>query len=116
NVAKRSAGVGRAVLGHRLLLFGNLERLDGQRDLAGLAIDLGDAGIDLVALGETLGTLIGAIAAQVGAADERRHLRVGNLDLDAAVVDIGDRAGHDRALLDAVAAFGELTGRKLLDA
>src|SRR5690606_13096130 len=73
DVAERGAGVGRAVLGHRLLLLGDLESLDRERDLAGLAIDLGHAGIDLVALGEALGALVVAVAAEVGAADESRH-------------------------------------------
>src|SRR5690606_19524016 len=96
NVAERGARVGRAVLSHRLLLLGDLERLDGETDLAGLAVDLGNARIDLVALGEALGTLIVAIAAEVGATDEGRHFAVGDLDLDATIIDLDDRAGHHR--------------------
>ena len=49
--------------GHGFLLFGDFQRLDRETDLAGLAIDRGHARIDLVALGETLRTLVVAVAA-----------------------------------------------------
>src|SRR4051794_33348181 len=80
DIAQRSARIRRAVGGDRLLFLGDFEGLDRQRDLAGLAVVLGDAGVDLVALGETLGTLVVAVAAEIGAADERGHLAVGDLD------------------------------------
>src|SRR5690606_33839674 len=104
DVAQRCPGVRGAKLRHGLLLLGDLERLDGEGNALRLLVELGDAGIDLVALREALRTLVVAVAAQVGAADECRHLAVGELDLDATIVDLGDRTGHDRALLDALAA------------
>src|SRR6266545_4180845 len=54
NIAERRAGVGRAVLGDRLLLLGDLQRLDRNADLARLLVELRHAGIDLLADRETL--------------------------------------------------------------
>ena len=62
NVAERRARIGRAVLGDRFLLFGDFQRLDRDRHLAGLAVELGDAGIELLADLEALGALIAAVA------------------------------------------------------
>jgi hypothetical protein len=53
-----------------LLLFGDFQRLDRDRNLAGLSVELGDAGIDLLANGEALGALLGAVTRQIGTADE----------------------------------------------
>jgi hypothetical protein len=75
NVAQRCAGVGRAILCDGFLLFGNFQRLDRQADLAVVLVELGDAGIDLLANGEALGPLLGAVTRQVGAADEDRSCR-----------------------------------------
>ena len=74
DVAERSARIGRTVVGDGFLFLGDFERLDRQRDARGLAIVLGDACVDLFALGETLRTLVVAIAAEVGTADEGGHL------------------------------------------
>src|SRR4029079_7814731 len=65
DVAKRSAGIGGAVLRHGLLLLGDLERLDRDRDLAGLGIDLGHDGIELLANTEAVWALLGAVARQI---------------------------------------------------
>src|SRR5690606_36961800 len=117
DVAERRTRVGRAVGGHGLLLLGDLERLDGEADALRLLVVGDDAGIDLVALGEALGALVVAVAGEVGATDEGRHLAVGDLHLDAAVIDLGHRAGHHRALAQALArAVGNLAGGELLDA
>src|SRR5689334_5237588 len=43
NIAERSSGIGGAVLGDGLFLFGHFQRLDRHRNLAGLAVELGDA-------------------------------------------------------------------------
>src|SRR6202158_466550 len=67
NVAERSPGIRGAVLGDRLLLLGDFERLDRHRDLAAAAIELGDAAVDLLADRETLGPLLGAVASKLGA-------------------------------------------------
>src|SRR6185437_10642466 len=103
DVAERGASIGRAVFGHRLFLFVELLRLDRERRLAGGAIESGDLGIDLLADGETVRPLLGAVARQLRFADESGEA-AGHLDLDAAIVAAGDRAGHDIALLDLGAA------------
>src|SRR3569833_2136379 len=117
DVAERSARVRRPIGGDRFLLLGDFQRLDGEGDLAGLAVVLGDARVNLLTLGEALRALVVAVAAQIGAADERRHLRIRAAHFDAAIVDLGDGAGHDRALLEAVAGRVLLVaGGELLDA
>src|SRR6185437_9780730 len=118
----RRARIGRAVLRDRLLLLGDFERLDGDGDLARLAIELGDARIDLFADREALGPLVAAIARELVALDEGGELGARNLHLEAAVLDLDDLAGDDRALAHfAFALFADLRRRKrvtgqLLDA
>ena len=63
------------------------------------------AGVDMVALGEALGPLLGAVAAEVRPADEGLHPVV--LHLDAAVLDRGDGDGDDVAPLHAGDRVGE---------
>src|SRR5450759_5448900 len=41
DVAERSTGIGGTILRDRFLLLGDFERLDGDADLVGLAIELG---------------------------------------------------------------------------
>src|SRR6266487_3012890 len=106
NVAERSAGIRGAVLG---------ERLDRHRDLAAAAIELGDAGVDLLADRETLGALLGAIAGELGTLDEGGEIRADDLHVDARFLDLGDLAGDDRALLE-VAGLRERIRLELLDA
>src|SRR5438128_2240396 len=115
NVAERSAGIRGAVLGDRLLLLGDFERLDRHRDLAAAAIELGDAGVDLLADRETLGALLGAIAGEFGTLDEGGEIRADDLHVDARFLDLGDLAGDDRALLE-VAGLRERIRLELLDA
>src|SRR5690606_33337708 len=88
---------------------------DRKGDLAGLAVDAADLGIDALSHGEALRTLLRTIAGQVGLADEAGDA-LGQLQLDAAVVDLGDRAGHHRALAEAVGRTLEGIGLELLDA
>src|SRR6266699_84128 len=115
NVAERSAGIRGAVLRDRLLLLGDFERLDRHRNLAAAAIELGDPGIDLLADRETLGALLGAVAGKLGALDERREIRADDLHVDARLLDLGDLAGDDRALLE-IAGLRERIRLELLDA
>src|SRR5215468_3589712 len=68
DVAQAGARIGRAVFGHRLLVFVDLTRLDRERQLARLGIHRRDLGVDLLADGEAVGTLIAALARQVGLA------------------------------------------------
>src|SRR5580693_8384356 len=115
NVAQRRPRIGGAVLRDGLLLFGDFERLDRDLHLAGLLVELDHPRIDLLADGETLGALVGALARQFGPLDEGGEIGPGDPDLDAAFLDLEHLAGHDRALLD-VARLGERIALKLLDA
>src|ERR1700694_1565996 len=58
DVAEGSAAIGGAVLGDRLLLLRDLQRLDRHVDAAAVAVDADDGGIDLVAHVEALGPLL----------------------------------------------------------
>src|SRR5260370_28364449 len=115
NVAERRPRIGGAVLRDGFLLFGDFQRLDRDLHLAGLLVELDHPRIDLFADGETLGALIGALARQFGALDEGGEVGAGDLDLDAALLDLEHFAGHHRALLD-VARLGERIALELLDA
>src|SRR5689334_20862044 len=72
DVAEARAGIGGAVLGHRLLLLLDLARLDRERDLARRAVDGRDLRVHLLADGEAVRTLLGAVARELGLADEAR--------------------------------------------
>src|SRR5215813_2509540 len=98
DVAQAGARVGRAVLGHRLLVLVELARLDRERQLAGLGIDRRDLGVDLLADGEAVGPLIAALAREIGLADEAGNA-VAERHLDPVVLHLGHRAGNDIALL-----------------
>src|SRR6185437_10860236 len=81
----------------------------------GLLVELDHPRVDLFADGETLGALIGALARQFRPLDEGVEVGAGDLDLDAALLDLEHFAGDDRALLD-VARLGERVALELLDA
>src|SRR5260370_11645449 len=113
NVAQRRPRIGGAVLRDGLLLFGDFQRLDRDLHLAGLLVELDHPRIDLFADGETLGALIGTLARQLGPLDEGGEVGAGDLDLDAAFLDLEHFAGHDRAHLD-VPRLGQRTPLELL--
>src|SRR5688572_18255461 len=115
NIAQRRARIGRAVLRDRLLLLGDLERLDRDLHLARFLVELNDAGVDLFADREAFRALLGAVAGEFGALDEGGEVGARDLHLDAAFLHFQHFAGHDRALLD-VARFGEGIAFELLDA
>src|SRR3981189_396150 len=115
NVAQRRAGIGGAVLRDGFLLFGDFQRLDRDLALSGLLVELDHPRIDLFAARETLGALIVAITGEFRPLDEGVEVGAGDLDLDAAFLDLEYFAGHDRALLD-VARLGERIALELLDA
>src|SRR5580704_9838327 len=98
DVAEARARIRRAELGHRAFFLVDLARLDGERRLARRAVERGHLGIDLLADSEAVGALLGAVARQLGLADEagqparQRHL-------DAAFGDLRHGAGDDIALL-----------------
>ena len=64
-----------------------------------LLVDVGDAGVDLLARGEAVGPLLGALARQLGAADEGGQVGIGDLHLDAGFHHLRHLAGDDGALL-----------------
>src|SRR5690606_1232463 len=76
NVAERGARVGRTVLGDGFFLFRDFQRLDRELDLAGGAIELRHARIDLVADGKAFGTLVAAVAGEFRTTDESGHVVV----------------------------------------
>src|SRR5579864_8164051 len=115
DVAERRAGIGRAVLGDRLLLLGDFECLDRDRHLVGAAIELGDAGVHLLADRKTLGALLGAVTGEFRALDEGGEIGADELHFEAGFLDLDDLAGHHRAFLD-VAGLGEGIAFELLDA
>ena len=82
-------GIGGAVLRDRFLLLGDFQRLDRDADLVGLAVELGDAGVDLLADREALGALVAAVAREIGALDEGGEVGADDLDVDAAFLDLG---------------------------
>ena len=96
---ERAAGVGGAVLRHRLLLLGHLQGLDRDLDLASLLVEEHDAGVDALAGREALGALLGEIASQLGALDEGHHVGVGDLDVETRLLDLDHLTGDDLALL-----------------
>src|SRR5262245_19004186 len=115
DVAERRPRIGGAVLGDRLLLFRHFERLDRDLHLVGAAVELGDAGVDLLPDRETLRPLLAAVACQLGALDEGGEVGADDLHVDARLLHLDDLGGHDRAFLDiAVGLHG--VARELLDA
>ena len=78
DVAERRARIGRSVLRHSLLLFGDLHRLDREGRLL-RTVDPGDLGIELLSDLEAFRTLFVAIAAKVGTLDEARRTIVPDL-------------------------------------
>src|SRR5690606_7992802 len=122
-VAERSARIGRTEVGNGFTLFGDFERLDRELDAAGLAVVLGDGCVDLFALAETLGTLVVAIAGEVGATDEGRDFAVRDANFDAAFVDVDDFGGDNSVLAQATGfaassctRLGQIISSELLDA
>src|SRR5581483_3353073 len=116
DVAERGAGIGRAVLGDRFLFLGDFQRLDRDADLVGLLVEIGDPGIDLLALGEALRPLLRAVARQVRPADEGGQVGVDDLHVDAGFLHVDHLAGDHRALADFAARFLERIAADLLDA
>src|SRR3954463_3502515 len=99
NVAERGAGIRGAVLGDRLFLLGHFERLDRELHLRGAAVEQDDAGIDLLADLEAVGTLVVAVAGKLRALDEGGQIAADDLHVDAGLLDLGHFRGDDIALL-----------------
>src|SRR5207247_1293154 len=114
NVAERSARVGGAILGDRLALVGDFERLDRGIHFARLGIEESDLGVELLANRETLGPLFGTVAGEIGALDIGRHVGAGDADLEAILLDLHDFTGDGVAFLDA-GSRGYRIAAQLLD-
>src|SRR5689334_237692 len=99
DVAERGAGIRGAVLGNRLLLLGHFECLDRELHLGGAAVEQDDAGIDLLADLEAIGTLVVAVAGELRTLDEGGQIAADDLHVDAGLLDLGDLGGDDVALL-----------------
>src|SRR5262249_3956030 len=106
NVAQSRAGIGGAVLGDRLLLLGDLERLDRDLHLAGAPIELDDARAHLLTDRKTVGALLGAVAREFGTLDECGEIGTHDGRFDAAFLHFGDLASNHRTLLDLTGSFG----------
>src|SRR5690625_4977921 len=114
DVAKRCAGIGGAILLDGFLLLGDLQGLDREPEATLRPVDLSDARIDPVTDREPIRTLVLTVAAEIRAADEGLHPLV--LDLDPAILDLGDGDRDHRTAADALGRIGELVAFELLDA
>src|SRR6478736_5598173 len=115
DVAERSARIAGSELRDGFLLFRDLEGLDREGHAARLAVELGDAGIDLLAGGETLGALVATVTSKLVALDEGGEVGVDDLHFDAAILHLEDLAGDDLVLLE-LSGFREGVAAELLDA
>src|ERR1700722_2334508 len=115
DVAQRSARIGRAEFGHRLLLLLNLLALDGEAQLARGTIDRDDLGVHLFAHGEAVRPLVGLVAREFGATDEAGQ-HIAHLHFDAVRLDRGDHAGDNLPLVDRIQHRGGWIVLELLDA
>src|SRR5690606_34767685 len=118
DVAEARARIGRAILRHRLLLLGDLERLDREVGLL-RAVEAGDHGVELLADLEALRPLLVTVATKVAALDEAGRAVVARLDVKPAVIDREHRHRDDIALADAAgrrARFDDAAALELLHA
>src|SRR5207248_3106563 len=99
DVAERCAGVRGPILRDRLLLLGDLERLDREIRLL-RAIEADHHGIELLADLETLGALLVSVAAKIAALDEAGRAIVANLDVEARILNRTHSDGERFAFLD----------------
>src|SRR5205085_8406695 len=114
DVAERSARIRRSILGDRLLLFGDLHRLDREVGLL-RAVEADNHRVELLADLEAFGALLVAVAAKVAALDEAGRSVVADLDVEPGVLDRANGDGHDIVLVDArSAAAGTRTGSRTL--
>src|SRR5580693_3777591 len=106
DVAQRRAGIRGAVLRDGFLLLGDFQRLDRDLHFVGAAIELDDAGVDLLADGEAVRTLLGTVARQLRALDEGGVLGADDLHVDAAFLHVDHLAGDDGTLLELAGGAG----------
>src|SRR6202035_3972254 len=105
-VAQRRAEVRGTVLRDRLLLLGDFQRLDRDLHFVGAPIELDDAGVDLLAGGEAVRTLLGTVARQFRSLDEGGIVGADDLHVDAAFLHVHDFAGNDGTLLELAGSAG----------
>src|SRR5580658_8554907 len=106
DVAQRRAGIRGAVLRDGLLLLGDFQRLDRDLHFVGAAIELDDAGVDLLADGEAVRTLLGTVARQLRTLDEGGVFGADDLHVDAAFLHVDHFAGDDGTLLELAGRAG----------
>ena len=83
DVAEARAGIGAAVLGHGLLLFGDLHRLDREVRLL-RTVEADDHRVEILADLEALRALFVAVAAKIAALDEADRAIVADLNVEPA--------------------------------
>src|SRR5262249_15756882 len=88
------------VLGDRLLLLSHLQRLDGNADLVGFAVELCDAGIHFLADREALRPLLATLAREIGTLDESDEIGADDLNVDPGLFHLRNFAGDDRPVLE----------------
>src|SRR6202035_1649493 len=81
-------------------------RLDRDLHLVGAPIELDDAGVDLLAGGEAVLTLLGTVARQFRALDEGGIVGADDLHVDAAFLHVHDFASNDGTLLELAGSAG----------
>src|SRR5581483_606623 len=83
----------------------------------GAAVELGDAGVDLLTDRKALRPLLAAVARKLGTADEGGEIGADDLHVEARLLHLGDLASHDAALPDLARRLaGERIAFELLDA
>src|SRR5205809_4417354 len=105
DVAEARARIGRTILGDRLLLLGDLQRLDREVRLL-RPVETDHHRIELLADLEALGALLVAVAAEIGTLDEAGGPVVTDLDLEPAVADLEHGHGDRLALVGAARCSG----------
>src|SRR5580700_1355546 len=106
DVAQRCAGIRGAVLRDGLLLLGNFQRLDRDLHFVGAPIELDDAGVDLLADGKAVRTLLGTVTRQLRTLDEGGVLGADDLHVDAAFLHVDHLTGDDGTLLELAGSAG----------
>ncbi len=105
--------VGRAELCDRFLLFATSSALIETETLRALRSKTGHARIDLSPTAKRSRTLVGAVASELGAADEACRSVPAIFTSMPVLLHFQHFAGHDAALADVAALFGGLGGKRI---
>src|SRR5437868_11893830 len=110
DVAERRARVRAAVLRDRLLFLGDLHRLDREIGLL-RAVKADHERIELLPDLEPLGTLLVAVAAEIGALDKTDRPVVADLNVEPGILDRANGDGQRVALLHPAGTSGRSAAR-----